>query len=200
MNTGGVWGKILHVNLTDGRTWVEPFPDEVHLRLVGGRALVAYLLLRDMPPGADALGPDNLLIFAPGILQGSNLPGAGRHGVGAKSPLTGGLASSEAGGWWGHEFKRAGYDALVVHGRAAPPTYLYINNGQASLHPADHLWGRDTAEVDAILREELQDDKVRVAQTGVAGENLVLFSSVMHDVNRAGRPQRSRRGHGQQVA
>jgi aldehyde:ferredoxin oxidoreductase len=68
--------------------------------------------------GLDALGPDNLLVFAPGILQGTNLPASGRHGVGAKSPLTGAIASSEAGGWWGHELKRAGVDALVVHGRA----------------------------------------------------------------------------------
>lgn len=185
MSIGGVWGKILHVNLNDGRTWIEQFPAEVYLRLVGGRAFVAYMLLRDMPAGADPLGPDNVLIFAPGILQGSNLPGAGRHGVGAKSPLTGGLASSEAGGWWGHEFKRTGYDALVVHGRAAAPTYLFIRNTEVALKPAGHLWGRDTAEVDAMLREELGDDKIRVAQTGVAGENLVLFSGVMHNVNRA---------------
>lgn len=185
MSIGGVWGKILHVDLNDGRTWVEQFPEELYLRLVGGRALVAYMLLRDMPPGADPLGPDNVLIFAPGILQGSNLPGAGRHAVGAKSPLTGGLGSSEAGGWWGHEFKRTGFDALVVHGRAAAPTYLYIRNGEVALKPAEHLWGRDTAEVEVTLRKELADDKIRVAQAGVAGENLVLFSSIMHDVNRA---------------
>ena len=86
MSIGGVWGKILHVNLTDGRSWIEQLPDGVYLRLVGGRARAAYLLLRDLPAGADPLGPENLLIFAPGILQGTNLPGAGRHGVGAKSP------------------------------------------------------------------------------------------------------------------
>src|SRR5512137_65726 len=106
MPIGGTWGKILHVDLTSGQIRTETPPDALYLKLVGGRALVSYLLLRDMPPGADPLGPDNLLIFAPGVLQGTNLPGAGRHGVGAKSPLTGGLASSEAGGWWGHEFKR----------------------------------------------------------------------------------------------
>jgi aldehyde:ferredoxin oxidoreductase len=185
MTIGGVWGKILHVDLSNGRSWVEETPDRLHLLLVGGRGLIAHLLLRDLPARADPLGPDNLLIFAPGILQGTSFPGAGRHAVGAKSPLTGALASSEAGGWWGHEFKRTGYDALVVHGRAAAPTYLSINNEAVSLHPADHLWGRDTAQVDAMLREELRDDKIRVAQVGVAGENLVLFSSVMHDVNRA---------------
>ena len=185
MSIGGVWGKILHVNLTDGRNWIEQLPDDVYLRLVGGRALVAYLLLRDLPAGADPLGPDNLLIFAPGILQGTNLPGAGRHGVGAKSPLTGALASSEAGGWWGHEFKRTGYDALVIHGRAAEPVYLWIRDGEVTLRPAGHLWGRDTAEADALIHEELGDAKARIALCGIAGENGVLFASIMHDINRA---------------
>jgi aldehyde:ferredoxin oxidoreductase len=188
MSIGGVWGKILHVNLTDGRSWIEQLPDDVYLRLVGGRALVAYLLLSDMPAGADPLGPDNLLIFAPGILQGTNLPGAGRHGVGAKSPLTGALASSEAGGWWGHEFKRTGYDALVIHGRAPEPVYLWIRDGEVALRPAGHLWGCDTAEADALIHEELGDAKARIALCGVAGENGVLFASIMHDINRtAGR-------------
>jgi aldehyde:ferredoxin oxidoreductase len=185
MSIGGAWGKILHVDLSDGRTWVEETPDTLHLLLVGGRALIAYLLLRDLPVGADPLGPDNLLIFAPGIFQGTNFPGAGRHAVGARSPLTGGLASSEAGGWWGHEFKRAGYDALVVRGRAAEPVYLSIRDSALVIRPATHLWGRDTADVDALLKQELRDDKVRVAQCGVAGENGTLFSAVMHDINRA---------------
>jgi len=182
---GGVWGKILHINLSDARTWVEPVPESLHQRLVGGRALVAYLLLRDLSAGADPLGPDNLLIFAPGILQGTNLPGAGRHGIGAKSPLTGGLASAEAGGWWGHEFKRTGYDALVVHGCALEPTALWIRDGEVTLRSAAHLWGRDTAEVEGMLQEELGDDKARIAQCGIAGENGVLYASIMHDVNRA---------------
>ena len=82
MAVGGTWGKLLHVDLTEGKHWVEEPPDDVYLKLVGGRGLTAYLLLRDLPKDADPLGPENLLIFAPGILQGSNLPGSGRHGVG----------------------------------------------------------------------------------------------------------------------
>jgi len=150
-----------------------------------GRALVAYLLLRDMPAGADPLGPENLLIFAPGILQGSNLPGSGRHGVGAKSPLTGGIASSEAGGWWGHEFKRSGYDALIVHGRAETPVYLWINDGEVEIRSAENLWGRDTADVERAIQEELGDEKIRVAQCGIAGENQVLYANIIHEINRA---------------
>ncbi len=185
MTVGGTWGRILQVDLTTGRIWTETPADEVYLRLAGGRALVAYLLLRDLPPGADPLGPDNLLIFAPGILQGSNLPGAGRHGVGGKSPLTGALGSAEAGGWWGHELKRAGWDAVVVRGRAETPVYLWIRNGEVALRPAVHLWGRDVADVEGAIRVELGDEKIRVAQCGIAGENRVLYSAIINDANRA---------------
>jgi aldehyde:ferredoxin oxidoreductase len=182
---GGTHGKILHVDLTLGQTHVEEPGEDLYRLLVGGRALTAYLLLRDMPQQADPLGPENLLIFAPGILQGSNLPGAGRHGVGGKSPLTGGLGSAEVGGWWGHEFKRAGFDALVVRGRAESPVYLWIKDGQVEIRPAGHLWGLLTAPTQAAIRQELGDDRVRVAQIGPGGENLVRYAAVMHDVNRA---------------
>ncbi len=184
---GGTHGKLLHVDLTAGQVHVETPSDDVYRLLAGGRALVAYLLLRDLPAGTDPLGPDNLLIFAPGVLQGSNFPGAGRHGVGAKSPLTGVLGSSEAGGWWGHEFKRTGYDALVVHGRAASPVYLWIDDGEAEIRPAEHLWGLTTGPAQAGIREELGDagERARVAQIGPAGENGVRYAAVMHDVNRA---------------
>ncbi|MGD8791953.1 MAG: aldehyde ferredoxin oxidoreductase family protein [Anaerolineae bacterium] len=182
---GGTYGKILHIDLTKGKHHVEQPPDELYRLLVGGRALAAYLLLRDLPPGTEPFDPDNLLIFAPGILQGSNLPGAGRHGVAAKSPLTGALGSSEVGGWWGHEFKRAGYDALVIRGRAEAPVYVWIQDGDVEIRPAEHLWGRETAPVEAAIRRELGDERVRVAQAGPAGENRVRYAAVMHDTNRA---------------
>ena len=185
MTVGGTWGKLLHVDLSTGKHWVEQPSDELYLKLVGGRALVAYLLLRDLPAGSDPLGPENLLIFAPGILQGSNLPGSGRHGVGAKSPQTGGIASSEVGGWWGHEFKRSGLDGLIVHGKADKPVYLWINDGEVEIRSAEHLWGRDTADVQWDIQKELDDEKIRVAQCGIAGENLVLYANIIHDINRA---------------
>jgi aldehyde:ferredoxin oxidoreductase len=185
MTVGGTWGKLLHVNLSNGQHWVEEPPAELYLKLVGGRALVAYLLLRDLPVGADPLGPDNLLIFAPGILQGSNLPGSGRHGVGAKSPLTGAIASAEAGGWWGHEFKRTGFDALIVHGKSEAPVYLWIKDGALEIRSADHLWGKDTADVEWAIQAELEDKRIRVSQCGIAGENQVLFANVINDINRA---------------
>jgi len=182
---GGTYGKILHVDLKTGISRIEVPANEVYKKLVGGRALIAYLLLRDLPVGADPLGAENLLIFAPGILQGTNLPGTGRHGVGAKSPLTGGLGSSEVGGWWGHEFKRTGYDAIVIHGQAEQPVFLWIKDEMVEIRPAGHLWGKATGDVEPLIREELGDENIRIAQIGVAGENLVRFSAIMHDVNRA---------------
>ena len=185
MSVGGTWGKLLHVDLTEGKHWVEEPSDDLYLKLAGGRGLVAYLLLRDMPAGADPLGPENLLIFAPGPLQGSNLPGSGRHGVGGKSPLTGAIASAEAGGWWGHEFKRAGFDALIVQGKSEKPVYLWIKDGEVEIRDAAHLWGRDTADVEWAIQEELDDERIRVAQCGIAGENQVLYANVINDINRA---------------
>jgi aldehyde:ferredoxin oxidoreductase len=182
---GGVHGKILHIDLSKGETRVEAPGDDFYRLLVGGRAMVAYFLLRDLAPGTDPLGPDNLLIFAPGLLQGTNLPGAGRHGVGGKSPLTGAIGSSEAGGWWGHEFKRTGFDALVIRGRAPAPVYLWVRDGQAEIRPAGHLWGQLTAPVESALRAEVNDARARVAQIGPAGENGVRYAAIMHDVNRA---------------
>ena len=182
MPVGGTWGKLLHVDLTDKNIWIEEPSDDIYLKLVGGRGLTAYLLLRDLPVGADPLGPENLLIFAPGILQGSNVPGTGRHGVGGKSPLTGAIASSEAGGWWGHEFKRAGFDALIVHGKSDTPVYLWVKDGEVEIRDAAHLWGKDTADVEWAIQDELGDDRIRVAQCGIAGENQVLFANVINDI------------------
>jgi aldehyde:ferredoxin oxidoreductase len=185
MMIGGTHGKILHVDLSSQKHRVEEMEPDFYRLLVGGRALTAFFLLRDTPPGVDPLGPENLLIFAPGILQGSNLPGSGRHGIGAKSPLTGAIASTEVGGWWGHEFKRTGYDALVIRGQAEKPIYLWIKDQAIEFRDARHLWGQLTYPTEVTIRQELEDDRVRVAQVGPAGENQVRYAAVMHDVNRA---------------
>ncbi len=181
----GIHGKILHVDLTKSQIGAERPPEEFYRLLVGGRAVVAYLLLRDLEPHTEPFSPDNLLVFAPGIMQGTGFPGAGRHGVGGKSPLTGALGSSEAGGWWGHEFKRTGFDALVIRGRAESPVYLWIHDGEVEILPAYHLWGLPTASCEAAIRRELGEERARIAQIGPAGENRVRYAAVMHDVNRA---------------
>lgn len=178
-------GQILRIDLTDGSIWVDKPDDAFYRKYIGGRNIILHYLLNAMPAQADPLGPDNLLIFAPGLMTGTAIQGAGRHAVGGKSPLTGALGSSEAGGWWGAELKQAGFDAVVIQGRAQTPVYLWIKDGNVEIRSADHLWGKLTADVQEQIRVELGDRKIRVAQIGPAGENLVRFASVMHDVNRA---------------
>jgi aldehyde:ferredoxin oxidoreductase len=105
-----------------------------------------------VPVGADPLAPDNVLVFAAGVLTGTPFPGAGRHSVGAKSPMTGLFGESEAGGFWGAELRHAGWDAVVFHGRAAKPVYLWIKDDTVEIRDAAHLWGRETGDVETALR------------------------------------------------
>ena len=183
MDRYGYWNKILHVSLGDRRTWIEEPGDAFFRRYAGGRGLIAHYLLANVPRGADPLGPDNVLIFAPGVVTGAPVPGAGRHSVGAKSPLTGAFGESESGGYWGAELKRAGWDGIVVHGVSPAPVYLWINDGTVEVREAAHLWGRITGEVEEAILHELGDPRIRVAQIGPAGENLVRFACIANELN-----------------
>src|SRR3990172_6027613 len=132
----GYTGKILRVDLSAGTTGVEEPPENFYRTYVGGEGFVGYYLLKEVPPGADPLGPENRLIFAAGVLTGTPLAGGGRNCVGAKSPLTGGYGAAEGGGYWGAELKHAGFDAVVVQGRADKPVYLWLHDGGAELRDA----------------------------------------------------------------
>ncbi len=121
-------------------------------KYIGGAGFIAYFLWKELKQGVDALGPDNKLIFALGPVTGLSLPGASRYCVGAKSPLTGGIAKAESGGFWMAELKRAGFDAIIIEGKAVKPAYLWINGGQAEIKDASHLWGKDVKEVRNTLR------------------------------------------------
>jgi aldehyde:ferredoxin oxidoreductase len=178
-------GKVLRVNLSSGKIWVDEHGDDFYRKWIGGRGLIVYYLLKETAPQIDPFDEENLVIFAPGILTGTVLPGTGRHAVGGKSPLTNALASGEAGGWWGAECKKAGFDAVVIQGKAEKPVYLWIKDGGAEIRDASHLWGLKTGECQEEIQKELDDTKIRVAQIGPAGENLVRFAAVMHDINRA---------------
>ena len=181
----GYNGKILRVNLSSGTTSVDE-PDESFYRYYfGGRGFISYFLLKEVPRGADPLGADNKLIFAAGPITGLPVAGSGRNSVGAKSPLTGYYGDGEVGGYWGAELKHAGYDAIIVEGKAENPVYLSINDGQAEIKDATHLWGKPTADCDKLLKEELGDRNVRVAQIGPAGENLVRYACVLNDIRHA---------------
>ena len=177
----GYTGRILRVDLSRRHIEIEDRDDAFYRRYLGGRALAVYYLLNEVPAGADPLGPENLLIFAPGVLTGASVSGQGRNGVGAKSPLTGGLGSAEAGGFWGYELKRAGFDAIVVRGQASSPVYLWVRDGQAEIREADHLWGLTSGDCEDAMRDELGDRRVRTALIGPAGENLVRYAAVVND-------------------
>lgn len=183
MDRFGYWNRILHVDLTTRTTTVEEPGDAFFRTYGGGRGFIGHYLLKYVPTGADPLGPNNVLVFAPGVLTGAPVPGAGRHSVGAKSPLSGGFGEAEAGGFWGAELKRARWDAIVVHGASPVPVYLWINEDHVEIRDAAHLWGKVTGDVQDAIRDELGDPRIRVAQIGPAGENLVRFANVANDLN-----------------
>ncbi len=177
----GYTGGILKVDLLNRQIEIEERDDAFYRRYMGGRALALYYLLNEMPAGADPLGAENLLVFAPGVITGAAVSGQGRNGVAASSPLTGGLGSSEVGGFWGSELKRAGFDAIVVRGQAQSPVYLWIKDGRAELRDASRLWGMTVGECEDALRDELGDTKVRTALIGPAGEKRVRYAAVVND-------------------
>ncbi len=178
----GYCGKILRVNLSQG-SWTVERPEAAFYRTYfGGRNLVAYYLLREVEPGIDPLGPKNKLIYAAGALTGVPFAGSGRHSVGAKSPLTGGFGDAEAGGFWGAELKRAGWDAIIVEGVSPKPVYLAITGDQVELRDASGLWGRELLEVQGRVREELGDKRYRVSMIGPAGERLVRYAAINNDL------------------
>ncbi len=178
----GSWGRILRVDLTRGTTRVEEHDDETYRRLPGGRSLIARVLLSEVPQGADPLGPENRLVFAPGVLTGAPLSGASRHSVGARSPLTGGFGEAEVGGFWGAELKRAGWDGIIVQGAASSPVYLWIKDDAVEIRDATHLWGLEVIETEETLKAETGERLARVCEIGPAGENLVLVAGVMSDM------------------
>ncbi|NTU74901.1 MAG: aldehyde ferredoxin oxidoreductase family protein, partial [Anaerolineaceae bacterium] len=174
--------KILHVDLSTGKIDIETMSEDFYRLYPGGKALAGYILLKDIPPHTEPFSPENVLVFANGLLTGAPVSTTTRYVVSARSPLTMGYGESEAGGFWGPELKMAGFEAIVVKGCAAEPVYLWIHDGEAEVRPAKHLWGRMTAEVQEDIRTELGDDKIRVLQIGIAGENLVRYAGITNDL------------------
>jgi aldehyde:ferredoxin oxidoreductase len=181
----GHTGKILHVELTSGTVEIEEPEEAFYRKYVGGSAMGAYYLLKNTPAGADPLGPENTLCLMIGPVTGAPVSGQSRLAVTAKSPETGLVGDSQCGGFWPAELKFAGFDGIVVRGRAKAPAYLWVHDGEAELRDARHLWGRFTAEVEDAIREELSDTRVRVIQCGPAGERGVRFSALISNANRA---------------
>jgi aldehyde:ferredoxin oxidoreductase len=177
--------KILRVNLTEGTVSVDE-PGAIYMRqYMGGWNVIADTLLREVPPGADPLGPDNVLVFAPGVLTGLAIAGASRNAVGAKSPITGGFGATEVGGDWGAQFKRAGFDALIVTGASEKPVYLWVKDGECEIRDASKVWGKTTKETQALIREELGEPRAEMTMIGPGGENMVQYACVMNGLKDA---------------
>lgn len=177
-------GKLLRVNLTEGTIAKEELNVEIARNYLGGRGLGSKILMDEIDPKVDPFSPDNKLIFMTGPLTGTLGASAGRYEVVSKAPLTGTIGASNSGGHFGPELKYAGYDGIIFEGKADKPVYLYINDDDVELRPAEHLWGKTVFETtDQLLNETFEDAKV--ACIGPAGERLVLFATVMNDKHRA---------------
>ncbi len=181
----GYAGRILHVDLTRGSLTVEQPEPGFYRKYVGGSAMGLYYILKEMKQGVDPLGPDNILTLMLSALTGAPISGQSRMSANAKSPLTHGIADSQSGGFFPAEMKGAGFDGLVIRGQASRPLYLYLHEGVAELRDAGHLWGKTTSEVDDLLKQELGDDKIEIAQCGIGGERLARIAAIMTMANRA---------------
>lgn len=177
----GYWNKILRVDLTKRKVLIEKLNDKTCKEFIGGTGLATKIIFSEVDPSVDAFNPDNRLVFAVGPFNGVNIPGSGRWTVASRSPLTGIWGEASGGGYWGTEFKRTGYDALVIQGRSDKPVYLWIKEDMVELRSASHLWGMDTYETDNAVKKELGDRRVSVVCIGPAGEKLVKIASIISD-------------------
>jgi aldehyde:ferredoxin oxidoreductase len=180
--------RIGHIDLSSGEISEESIPERMRRMYLGGRGIDMYLLYNHLKPGADPLGPDNVLTVSAGLLGGTPAPSSGRCHIGAKSPLTNLIGSSNMGGFFAPELRFAGFDHLVITGKAEKPVYIWIHDGQIEVRDATHLWGKDTYETPSIIRRDLRDEDIKVICIGLAGEKLVRFANVMSGLkNAAGR-------------
>jgi aldehyde:ferredoxin oxidoreductase len=178
-------GKILRVNLTAGTVKSEPLNTEWARAYIGSRGLGSKYLVSEVDPKVDPLSPENKIIWATGPLTGTMASTGGRYTVITKGPLTGAIACSNSGGYWGAELKMAGWDMIIFEGKSPKPVYLYINDDEAELRDAGHLWGQSVWKTEEVLKSSLQDPLVRVSSIGKAGENGVLYAAVVNDLHRA---------------
>jgi aldehyde:ferredoxin oxidoreductase len=171
--------KIAYIDLSTGEIKTEAIPLEWRRKFIGGRGLDAYLLYKHCPPGADPLGPENVLLISAGLLVGTMASASARTHVMAKSPLTNLLGSANMGGFFAPEMRWAGFDHLVIRGRAEKPVYLYIHDGAIEIRSAENVWGAGVYDTQDRIRNALDDPETQVLCIGQAGENLVRFACVM---------------------
>ncbi|MFX1332542.1 MAG: aldehyde ferredoxin oxidoreductase N-terminal domain-containing protein, partial [Promethearchaeota archaeon] len=182
-------GKIIWIDLTTQETTEEILDTEIYEKFIGGKGLGAYLLYRDIEAGIDPLGPDNLLLFMTGPLQGLPAPNVGRWSLVTKSPLTGIFLDTHCGGALGREIKTSGYDAVGIKGKAKNPTTVVIQDETISFENASSIWGKGVHESTSVLKDSHQKGAI-VYVIGPAGENMSLISTgsceIAHQTGRGG--------------
>jgi aldehyde:ferredoxin oxidoreductase len=182
----GYAGRILHVDLAIGKTWTEPLKEEYAKKYIGGIGLGMRLLIDYSKPGVDPFDSENPLVLATGPFSGSMVPTGGNgHAFVSKSPQTFAMGEAKSHGHFGTEMKRAGYDAIIFHGKAEKPVYVWIDDDSVQIMDAKYLWGKSTGETDDAIKQELKDFYVRVAAIGPAGEKLVRIACIINDKTRA---------------
>ena len=178
-------GKILRINLGSGKITTENIDPELEKKYIGGAGVAAAIFINEVPPNIDPFDEQNLLIFSVGPICGTAIPYCGRHFVMAKSPLTGILGESSAGGFFGNELKRTGYDHIIISGTSENPVYLWIYDDNVEIRDATKLWGKGTRETEDLLFTEIGDNKAKIATIGPAGENLVRFACIISEQGHA---------------
>ena len=181
----GKFGNILRINLTEGTVKRESLPEEMVRKYLGGRGLGTKILYDETGPGIDPLGPENKLIFGIGPMTARGAPAGNRYMVVTKSPLTGFIAASNSGGFWGTELARTGYDTIIVEGKAAKPTYIWIKDDEVELRDASALWGMDSGATTDELVKLVGDPSARVCCISKSGENLSKLAAIMNEKDRA---------------
>ena len=176
----GYAGNILRINLTNNKMWTEP-TEKYANRWIGGRAINTWILLNELNPNVKWSDPENLLTFGVGVLVGTLAPGACRVSVDSKNVFNNGIGSANVGGFFGAELKFAGFDNIIIGGKAKSPVYLWICNGKVEIRSAAYIWGKTTWETEKGIRKNLKDERIRVVAIGPAGENLVHSACIITD-------------------
>lgn len=177
--------KILRVNLSTGESKIDIIEEKILRQYYGGGALATYFLLNELKPGIDPLSEENLLVITCSVLTGTVVPGASRFTIASKSPLTNGFAESEAGGFWGPQLAKAGFIGVIISGKSPKPVYLWIHDGEVEIRDAAHIYGKSTGDAEKMIRKELGDERIIVAQTGPGGEKLVRYACVLNNLKHA---------------
>jgi aldehyde:ferredoxin oxidoreductase len=178
-------GKILRVNLTAGTCKSEPLNMKWARDYIGQRGLATKYFVEEVDAKVDPLSPDNKIIWATGPLTGTMASTGGRYSVITKGALTGAIACSNSGGYWGAELRMAGWDMIIFEGKSAKPVYLVIEDDKAELHDAAFIWGKSVWETEPAIKAKHQEPQMRVSSIGRAGETGCLYAAVVNDLHRA---------------